>query len=200
MAVQFGENEMFNPNSSQIIDIRSGLIFPWYVEIFLTEWFIHQNFSNSQIFEWGGGASSVWYAANSIHVDILETDDNWANEIQITMRENNLENFSIKVIDVDHASAPYGSQNEPTANMQNYLNYITTLNKSYDCIVIDGSYRDDAIPISIDYLNRGGYLIFDNYQQITSGYIQLSNQKYLDSMEQIYIGKKGEWQTAVWRK
>jgi hypothetical protein len=186
------------PNSKQLIDDRCGLVFPWYVPLSL-EFFLINDVGNWDIFEWGGGLSSAWYAYNAKYVDILETNEKWTKEIDDYIKHKlNKNNYSIKYIDVKSEEAEYGSQNIPTPNMELYLSYISTLNKTYDCIIIDGSYRDEAIIPSIQYVKNGGYIIFDNYEQVTSGYSTLKNKDLLNRYDS-NIYTEGDWKTGIWR-
>lgn len=188
----------YEPNNKQSIDSRCNLLFPWYVPESL-EFFKDKDISQWEIFEWGGGSSTIWYAYNAKHVDVLEANQDWAEKISSyisdTMKQTN---YSVKYIDIKSEEAAYGSQNKPTPNMEKYLSYIKTLDKIYDCIIIDGSYRDEAIIPSLECIKDGGYIIFDNYEQITSGYKALKNKNLLEK----YPGKlyeEGEWKTKIWR-
>lgn len=185
-------------NSLQVIDQKSGLLFPWYVPDSL-EFFKDRDISQWEIFEWGGGSSTIWYAYNAKHVDVLEANKDWAEKISIyILNIMNQNNYSVKYIDVKSEEAENGSQNKPTPNMQEYLSYIKTLGKTYDCIIIDGSYRDEAIVPSLECIKDGGYIIFDNYEQDTSGYLTLKNKNLLNKHpNKLY--QHGEWKTKIWR-
>lgn len=191
----------FEKRGKQMVDNSCDLLYPWYERSFLKDWLAKQDVSNWEVFEWGGGASTLWWAKNAKHVDTLETDEKWTKDVKTGLNHYNLSNFSIDCIYVDNKDAPFGSQNKPTENMERYLNYIGGLNKRYDCIVIDGSYRDNAILVSEKYLRPEGHLIFDNYLQNSSGYLTLEYQWVLDErFEKIHTGTDGPWKTVVWKK
>ncbi len=184
-----------SPNEIQKVDPKCGLILPWYTFNCL-DYLLTLEYKNWEVFEWGGGCSTIWYSFNCKQVDTLEHDDIWAKEIVDYLENSRTANYSLQVIEVP-PSANYDSPNK-----HEYLNYIYKLGKKYDVIAIDGSYRDEAIPISIDCLKPGGYLIFDNFEQDTSGYACLPN-KYLINDSNLKIFSQGDrpyWKTAVWQK
>lgn len=183
------------PNPIQMVDERCGLIMPWYTFPCL-DYLRTLDYSQWEVFEWGGGCSTVWYSFNCKFVDALENDPAWASEIREYLLANGQNNFNIKVVPVPP------SANAPSPNMDEYLRYMSSLGKMFDCIIIDGSYRNDAIPVSIEYLKPGGYLIFDNFEQDTSGYVQLPNKHLIDdeSLQVFSQPDRPYWKTAVWRK
>ena len=148
-----------------------------------------------EVFEWGGGCSTVWYASNCKHVDTIENSQEWADEIKDYLTTNNITNFTMDVIDVPP------SANQPHVNKDIYLNYIKKFNKKWDCIIVDGSYRNDALLMSEEFVKDGGIIIFDNFEQDTSGYYILPNKEYFNSKYKIDVyahpGRE-YWKTAIW--
>lgn len=188
-----------NTGAKNLVDDEIKELFPWYVPQMIEESLSKLPFEDWAVFEWGGGASTVWYSLRAKHVDTLEVSEEWAKNVSDYITNNlQRDNFSMKVVNVDAENANFGSQNKPTPNMDKYLNYIKTLNKKYDCIAIDGCYRDDAIAVSLECIKEGGYLIFDNFQQKSSGYTTLKNKHLLDKYDGT-IYKLGEWRTGIWR-
>lgn len=185
-----------SPNEIQMVD--NGIIMPWYTFPCL-EYLKKHDYSNWDVFEWGGGCSTVWYSFNCKSVDTLEADQIWASEISKYLLDHNKDNWSLEVIEVP--AEPEISH----VDKQKYLEYIRTRDKQYDVIVIDGSYRNDCIPASVPYVKSGGLLIFDNFEQIGGngfphGYETLSN-KYLLKDYQCYVFEqpgRDYWKTAVW--
>lgn len=183
------------PNDKQSVDPRCGLIYPWYTEPCLKILSMIVN-KNSDVFEWGGGCSTVWYSFNARTVTTLENDQEWASEISDYLDEAGKTNYHMKVINVP------ASANSDHANKHEYLNYIESLNKTYDLIIVDGSYRDDALRISEKYVRNGGYLIFDNYLQDTSGYKTLPSAEIINKKYRSEICEQPgyfDWKTAIWR-
>jgi len=182
------------PNEIQFVDPKCNLILPWYTKPCLDE-ILKMNYSDWEVFEWGGGCSTVWYSYNCKHVDTLENSHGWAQEITDYLNKFGKKNFSMGVVDVPP------SANQPHYNMGDYLNYIRKFNKKWDCIVVDGSYRNDALLISEEFVKDGGIIIFDNYEQDTSGYPILPNKDYFNSKYKIDVHihpNREYWRTAIW--
>lgn len=183
------------PNEIQRVDETCGLIMPWYTFGCL-DYLLTLPYRSWDIFEWGGGCSTVWYSHNCVSVDTIEHDTVWALEISEYLTTQGKDNFSMHVVQVP----PSANQDHP--NKTEYLRYLPSLNKKYDAIIIDGSYRDEAIPVSISCLKENGYLIFDNFEQDTSGYPELSNKHLIDDefLQVFSQPDRSYWRTAVWQK
>ena len=117
---------------------------PWmtYTAIFQLEQY---DFSNAEVFEWGGGYSSLYWGKRCKSINTVEDDIEWVEFV----RERQLPNMICHQVD-----------------LQNYSNYINTLNKTFDVIVVDGYIHDDmrrrCVEDALAYLNEGGLLILDN--------------------------------------
>jgi predicted O-methyltransferase YrrM len=185
------------PNNIQSVDEKCNLIYPWYTcecICFLR----NLNVKHYDVFEWGGGCSTVWYAHNCKSVTTIETSKEWADEIVTYLDNTKKTNYSIKVVDVPP------SANSPCDNMNQYLSYIAELDQKFDLIVVDGSYRNDALLISEKFVKNGGYIIYDNYLQFTSGYEKLPNAEYMNSKYDLIVNNHNtedhkDWKTAVWK-
>jgi predicted O-methyltransferase YrrM len=180
-----------SPNDIQTVDDSCNLIFPWYTKNALEKLKTIIG-PETTVFEWGGGASTVWYAYNAKHVDTLESNNTWANDVKKYLDGHEKTNYTMCSIETPLSAR----ENHP--NKDEYLAYITTLGKKWDVIAIDGSYRQDALDISVEYLNPGGVLIFDNWLQDTSGYPDLANKDKFLAYEHDIFGHPGrpEWHTA----
>lgn len=180
----------------QHVDPSCNLILPWYTDTSLQK-LLTYDYKNWDVFEWGGGCSTVWYSYNCNSITTLETDNNWTKEIVEYLTINNKDNFSIECIYVP-PSATHDNLHE---NKDKYLNYISSLNKKFDCVVVDGSYRNEALLISENFIKDNGYIIFDNFEQATSGYPILPAKEYFNSKYHcdvfVDIGNH-RWKTAHW--
>lgn len=183
------------PNDKQYVDDRCGLILPWYTKPALDH-LISLDTKDYNVYEWGGGCSTVWYAHNCKSVTTLESDDKWAKEIEDYLVASNYDNYKINTISVP------ASANKPHPNMDLYLDHIALTNTKYDLIIVDGSYRNDALLISINHVKNGGYIIFDNYLQDTSGYKDLPNAHIVNEFFAPLVYEQpdfGDWKTAIWQ-
>ena len=184
-----------HPNEIQFLDDRCNLILPWYTKPCLDE-LLKMDYKSWDVFEWGGGCSTVWYSYNCNHVDTIENSNEWASEIVNYLNDNGKINFTMGVVEVPESANKYHEKKDE------YLSYIDKFNKKWDCIVVDGSYRNEALLISEKYIKNGGIIIFDNYEQDTSGYPILPNKDYFNSKYQIKIFTHPDreyWKTAIWK-
>lgn len=175
------------------IDLRSAnewqwrdnnrLVFPWYVKPFLDElqtW----DLSARDVFEYGGGASTLWWASKANSVTSVD-----ANQMYVDAVSNEIKNKGIT--------------NAQILFKHNPEEYINEVNKGwYDIIVIDGHYRDECIQPSLARLKHGGVLIFDNWQQPSVHMAHPQLVEILEKMEhKIYRQPDHEdWATAVFYK
>ena len=181
------------PNEIQIIDTDCNLIMPWYTFPCL-DYIKSLDIKDWDVFEWGGGCSTVWYSKNCKSVTTLENDHKWSQEIESYFIEHGINNYSLHTIEVP------ASANQDHPNKEQYLTYISKLGKTYDLIIIDGSYRNDAIEKSLQHIKPKGMIIFDNFEQDTSGYTSLPNKKLLEQYElTVYVQQnRPYWKTAIW--
>lgn len=179
----------------QHIDSSCNLILPWYTDTSLAK-LLSYNYKEWDVFEWGGGCSTVWYSHNCKTVTTLETNQIWVNEISNYLNSNNNNNFKIVCIDVP----PSATHDNLHPNKDQYINYIETLNKKFDCIVVDGSYRNEALLISEKYIKDDGVIIFDNFEQNTSGYSVLPAKEYFSKYKiDVFVDTiSPKWKTAHW--
>jgi len=115
------------------IDTETKLVMPWYTLPTL-QWLKTMDVSQWHVFEYGGGYSSIWWRVNSAFLKNVDGDDNWAT-----------------------AAGAWLAKTETT--------YVTAINDGheYDCVVIDGDYREKCLNYCINFLKRGGFLIIDNW-------------------------------------
>lgn len=116
---------------------------PWYTysSIFFLESRLYSSFN---VFEFGCGYSTLWWANRVNHVTSVEHDLNWYNEVKTKMPSN---------ATVMHK--PKG---------QEYFDYIDSLGVKFDIIVIDGyaSDRYKSTQPSLRNILKGGIVILDN--------------------------------------
>lgn len=96
------------------------------------------------VFEYGAGNSTLWYATMVKSVKSVENDKKWV-EILTPKLPNN-------------AIVVFKEVNEN----KDYQTEIKAENKKYDIIVLDGRRRNDCAMLSVDYLTDRGVIILDN--------------------------------------
>ena len=112
---------------------------PWYTYPAI-EYLDGLDFSNSNILEYGSGASSVWWAKRANSVTAIEHDKNWFKKVSA----HGLENLSIEL-------AP---------GKNDYLD--VGKDDVFDIIIIDGVHRESCAKCIGSKLRKGGLVILDN--------------------------------------
>ncbi|MBM5783114.1 MAG: class I SAM-dependent methyltransferase [Pelagibacterales bacterium] len=113
---------------------------------------------NHSIFEFGCGASTLFFAERSASVTSIETNDKWLKIVNSFLSEKKLENVDINLM-------PDGIDNN------NYETFAKNCDKKFDIIVIDSIKRFSCALNVIEALKPNGIIILDdserpNYQKI----------------------------------
>lgn len=129
-------------NQKESVD-KNGNPIPWYTysAIKFIEGRLKPEFD---IFEYGCGNSTRWFAkrVNSVHA--TEHDSKWMEKVSLKL-PGNAKVFHFEVGD-------------------NYVESIQKLNKKFHIIVVDGMERNECVKYCVDHLKENGIIIFDNTQ------------------------------------
>lgn len=156
---QFFKNKVSWQNSSLsgFSQDENGNFVPWmtYDAINFLKNYVKKD---HQIFEFGCGASTLFFAENSAFVTSIETNEKWLQIVKSFLAEKNLNNFAITLM-------TDGITNE------SYETYAKNCNKKFDIIIIDSIKRFDCALNVIEALNENGIIILDdserkNYKKI----------------------------------
>ena len=148
------------------------IIMPWYTKPAL-EWLKQQDTSTWRVFEYGCGYSTIWWRLNCKEVNGVDNNEMWATAFNVRCITDKLK----------YINASW----EPVL---------------YDCIIIDGEYRDECAEMAIENLATEGYLIIDNYEQPSVGYDYTKTNQLLQGWEKQVFKQHNhsDWQTAIFRK
>jgi hypothetical protein len=114
---------------------------PWFTYPAIE--FINQlDLSNCDILEWGIGNSTLYFGKRAREVFSIENDRAWFERI-VSSKLNNNHIFLEE-------------------NLERYVKTVTTFNKKFDIIIIDGKERKACSEICHFYLNDNGLVILDN--------------------------------------
>ncbi len=126
---------------------KNGEPLAWYSYSFL-KFLENRLTSDLEVFEYGAGNSTIWYAKKVKFVKSVENDKKWIDILNPQLPKNT------KVV--------YRELNQT----QDYLHEIATDdNTKYDIIVVDGRRRNDCVMFSVDYLTEKGVMILDNSER-----------------------------------
>ena len=119
----------------------SGNFIPW-VTYPLIEFLNNIDFTNLDVFEFGSGSSTIWWSKKVRSVYSVERDGKWYDKIKKIIPNN------VKLIF------------EP--NEKKYSSTISSFNKKFSIIFIDGAVRFPSAQKAIKFLKDDGLIILDN--------------------------------------
>ncbi len=124
---------------------RNGQAIPWlsYSFIHFLEPRLHKQMN---LFEYGCGNSTIWFAQRVNWVDAVENDKNWIAKIQKQLSNN---------------TAIVYREVQENENGE-YAKSIAATGKFYDIVIIDGRDRNHCIRQAEKYLSPQGVIVLDN--------------------------------------
>lgn len=140
---------------------KYGNPLPWVSYPFID--FVETRLNNQMdIFEFGAGYSSIWYANKVNSVYSIEHDKNWFEII----KNNHIGNLNIYYQNLEYDGK--------------YCRYIENINKKFDLIIVDGRDRVNCITQSVKYLKSNGVIILDDSEreQYKEGVLNLLNSNF----------------------
>lgn len=153
---------------------------PWLTRPCL-EWLNSLDLSQMNVFEYGCGASSLWFKSKAYTLAGVDTKKEWVwlRNQWVSDAETEYVRGCLTVWD-----ELFDSQIE-----------------EWDIIVIDGDFRDDCTEYALKALNKGGYLIADNFEQPSADLAHWPKTRELTKHLPLTIYKEPgheDWKTAVW--
>lgn len=125
---------------------RAGDPIPWYTYAFIKfiEERIHPHF---EIFEFGCGNSTLWYAQRVKQVKAVEHDKKWYAKMKLLMPQN-----------VELIFHPLDSDE--------YIQEVQRTAEKYHMVVVDGRRRSECLLASLGALKEEGVLVLDNAERV----------------------------------
>ena len=142
---------------------KDGNPIPWYTYPAI-EYLSQFDYSQKEIFEFGCGYSSMFWANRAKKVTSIEDNINWFSKWQNEFKHENLD-------------MRWRDEGE------GYFNAIFEDNKKYDVIVVDGKRRADCARTALKCLNNGGMIILDDSDRINT------SKEYVNAVNEL---KKGD--------
>lgn len=130
------------PNKSPID--KDGRPIPWTSYSFIP--FINDHLTNEMdVFEFGSGNSTIYYAARAKHVYTIEHDKDWHDRLKNTLPSN--------------TSLYYSELKEE------YEQSIELPGIKFDIIIVDGRRRNNCIKEAVNYIKKEGIIILDDSER-----------------------------------
>ncbi len=140
---------------------------PWVTYSFID--FIQGRLNDSlDVFEYGAGNSTHWYAEKVKTVTSVEHDVSWFNSVKDKMPSN---------VNLNYQELIYGGE---------YSNYSNSLNEQFDMVIVDGRDRVNCVKNSILSLNDKGIIVLDDSER----------ESYLEAL--IFLKKHGFKKIDFW--
>lgn len=124
------------------VDINNNPL-PWVTYSFMQ--FILNRLNNTmEVFEFGSGNSTLWYADKVKSVISVEHDYEWFSKIKESMPIN---------VNIIYKELLYGGK---------YSNVVNSLDNKFDIIIVDGRDRINCMKNSIDAIKDDGIIVLDD--------------------------------------
>jgi len=131
--------------TGKVVDAAGNPV-PWVTYPYIQ--FIGERLNkNLDIFEFGSGNSTLYYAKNAGMVDSVDHDKFWYEKIKCTMPAN---------VNLFYCELEDGA---------NYSRYALTTNRLYDMIIVDGMNRVECCLNNLEALKPTGVLVVDDSER-----------------------------------
>jgi len=141
-------NGHFKSSFKNMSVTRQGDFLPWYTYPCI-DFLRTRIFSDKTILEFGGGQSTLWWAAHSKKVVTIEDDKVWYEGLNKRIPVN-----------VHLTHVPAESREKTVVEVNKLLTGLG--DQSYDIVVIDGLCREQMIEIAYRVVSPNGAIICDN--------------------------------------
>ncbi len=125
---------------------KEGNPLPWTTYGFI-DFIDNRLHKEMNVFEYGSGNSTLWYAQKVKHVVSVEHDKEWFEKIKEKMPKN---------ATIYYEALVYGG---------NYSLYLHKIDMKFDIVIIDGRDRVQCIKNSMDSLKEGGVIVLDDSER-----------------------------------
>ncbi len=128
--------------TKQSVD-ANGEPLPWCTYPFI-EFIEHRLTKQMNVFEYGSGNSTRWYAARVGNIKAVEHDKSWFELVKNQLPAN--------------ASVVY----QDVQNIENYTGEVAKAGQQYHVVIVDGRQRVRCVEQAVQNLTPDGVIVFDN--------------------------------------
>lgn len=143
---------------------------PWYTLPAL-QWLQAYVKPEMQVFEWGSGGSTLFFAKRARSVITIEHDLNWFKVLHDQVKEYS--NLEYRHIPADAANEGDGSYYSASARAT-FKAYVMAIeaypDHSFDIVAVDGRARPSCVQHAVPKVRPGGILILDNSERYPEAY------------------------------
>lgn len=127
-----------------------------------------------EVFEWGSGGSTLYFANKVKKVVSVENDIDWFNQLNVEMNKRDINNVTLFFANYN-ASGNIRQVADPDKYLSGskiyggkvFEDYVKLIDKfdSFDLILVDGRARNSCVKHAIPKLKNNGYLIVDDSER-----------------------------------
>jgi predicted O-methyltransferase YrrM len=117
------------------------------------------------VFEYGSGASTIWFSKRCKKVISVEDDKDWASKMSEILKKRDINNVDYNFVPSqldDNKISQYQSFFYKNVHFENYVKTMLKYSNNFDLIFIDGRARPAAIELAHSKVNDGGIIVLDN--------------------------------------
>jgi predicted O-methyltransferase YrrM len=129
----------------------NGAPIPWYTYPAI-DFLAQRNFKNRNVLEFGGGQSTLWWAARARSVLTIEENSDWYERLRSQIGSN----VTLHHLPADRATGAVTS-------IKSAIDASPV--RAFDVIVVDGHLRRKLTGLAFSYLGPGGALLLDNSER-----------------------------------
>jgi len=153
---------------SSLSDRRPWLTYP------AIEWLGEIDWHGKQVFEWGGGGSTLYFLDSGASVTTVEHDRAWTEHLRLVAAADEQQSMDLRLIEPTETTGLKQEQ-EFTSSKPQYRNasfeqYVKAIDdfpdQTFDLILIDGRCRSECLQRAIAKVRRQGALMFDNVDRV----------------------------------
>lgn len=127
---------------------RDGSPLPWYTYPCI-EFLAARSFTDKSVLEFGGGHSTMWWAARAKHVVTIDDNAHWYDRLKRQVPAN---------VDLHHIT--FSTVGAWVADVERAVRSVGAT--TFDVIIIDGHHRSQTVAIARRYLTADGMIICDD--------------------------------------
>jgi hypothetical protein len=171
------------------------------------DWLNNHLKKGMNVFEWGSGGSTAFFARRAKHVYTVEHDLLWYQEVIGTLEKKAYDNVSITLVESVQCEniKNWYTTSDPKYKNHSFEQYIRVIDTypdgTFDIVIVDGRARPGCMKHAIPKIKVGGYLLLDNSER-------MEYQMGWDLVQQwknIKIWGPGPynnypWETRIWQK
>jgi len=102
---------------------------------------------NLNVFEFGSGNSSLFFAKRVKSLISVEHNKDWFEQLKVSLPKNSKLNFV------------------ESSTSKQYLNPLKLSNEKFDIIIVDGIFRNECLVESVNHLTESGVIILDDSER-----------------------------------